>query len=86
LALRDHPDRCRDTSAAPHKGYIDARDPGFLRSAGVAHQSVREQLRKALVECARQGVDEIHLAHVDIDHREVAVDLQAGRGQRAAVP
>ena len=34
----------------------------------------------------RQRGDEIGFAHVDIDHGQIAVDLQAGRGQRAAIP
>ena len=70
----------------PPKRLVDARDPGFLDAAGVAHQAVREQLGEALVEGVRQRFDESRLADVDIDHGEIAVELQARRGQRAAVP
>ena len=42
----------------PPERLLDARDPGFLGAAGVAHQAVREQLGEALVEGARQRLDE----------------------------
>ncbi len=64
----------------PPERLVNARDPGFLGPAGVAHEAVHEQLGESLVECARQGVDETRVFHVDVDHRQIAVELQARRG------
>ena len=61
----------------PPERLVNARNPGFLGPAGVAHEAVHEQLGEFLVEGARQGVDEGRVFHVDVDHREVAVELQA---------
>src|SRR5262245_20602795 len=46
----------------------------------------RTRLAEFLIEGARQRVDQIELAGIDIDHGEIAVDLHPGRGQRAPVP
>ena len=86
---RDRPDHCRDTSAA-------------RRAAGTARQRARSRLPSRppawrTRPCANSSgncsssapakrVDESRLVHVDVDHREVAVELQARREQRAAVP
>src|SRR5262249_29436297 len=70
----------------PLERLVDARNPGSFRSAGVAHEAACEQLGKALVEGARQLLDESRLTHIDVNHREVAVEPQARRGERAAVP
>jgi hypothetical protein len=43
----------------------------------MAHQAVHEQLGESLVECARQGADETRVFHVDVDHCQIAVELQA---------
>ena len=70
----------------PLEWRANARDPGFLGPAGMAHQATREQLGEALVEGARQGVDETGVFHVNVDHCQIAVELQARCEQRAAVP
>ena len=70
----------------PGEGLVDAGDPRLLGAAGVAHQAAREQLGETLVQGLRQRLDEGRLDDVDVDHREVAVDSQARRGQEAAVP
>ena len=70
----------------PPEWLVDSRDPGLLRPTGVAHEAAGEQLREALAEGVGQGVDEAGVGHVDIDHGEIAVDPQAGRGESAAVP
>jgi hypothetical protein len=41
----------------------------------VAHEATGEQLGEARVERARQGVDEPGVSHVDVDHRQIAVEL-----------
>ena len=70
----------------PPERLVNARNPRFLGPAGVAHEAAGEELGEALVERARQGVDETSVFHVDVDHREIAVKFHARRGQRAAVP
>src|SRR4051794_9621504 len=70
----------------PPERLVNARDPGFLRSPGVAHQAAREQLREFCIERGRQRFDQGRLAHIAVEYREVAVELQACREQRAAVP
>ena len=52
----------------------------------MADEAARKQLGEALGEGARQLLDEGRLAHIDIEHREIAVELQACRFQRAAIP
>src|SRR5262249_12302047 len=70
----------------PLKRRVDTCDPSLLRSAGVAYEAVFEQRREALAERVCQGLDELRVRNIDIDHREVAVELQARRGERAAIP
>jgi hypothetical protein len=43
----------------------------------VAHETAAKEFGESLVECVRQGLDETSLLHVDIDYREITVELQA---------
>jgi len=52
----------------------------------MAHEAAGEQLREALVDGCRQGLDQSRLADIGVEHGEIAVDLHARRGECAAIP
>src|SRR5262249_27436178 len=62
----------------PSKWLVDPRDPGLLRPARVAHEADGEQPGKAPAERVRQSLDEARVRDVDVDHRQIAVELHAG--------
>src|SRR5262245_19162345 len=61
----------------PPEWLVDAGNPRLLGAAGVAHEAVHKQFWKTAIEGARQCLDHGGLAHVDVDHREIAVEPQA---------